>query len=293
MGYRHPQLGCCDSPQSPAVGVCADSSRHVLLSFDAEEFDIPNEYGRPVSVDIQMAIGAEGLSRVLDVLDQTDVRATFFTTARLAEAAPHLIRRLIDAGHELASHGVSHSSWSDSDMRESREILETIGHVPVRGFRRARFQAVSAEAVRAGGYDYDSSEHPVWIPGRYNGWASSRHPRMDQGLVRVPVSSSPVVRVPLFWLAFKNYPARLYRAICRWTLRTDGILVLFFHPWEFCELGGFGLPSYISRPDGVALQRRLAALIAELKSLAEFVTYGEWTKSAFPCRQPRQRMQQS
>jgi hypothetical protein len=98
----------------------------------------------------------------------------------------------------------------------------------------------------------------------------------------MPVSSSPVVRAPLFWLAFKNYPAWLYRALCRWTLRVDGVLVLFFHPWEFCDLGAFDLPRYLCRPDGVTLQRRLAALIVALKSRAEFVTYGAWMKSVFP-----------
>jgi hypothetical protein len=267
--------------------------RHVLLSFDAEEFDIPNEYGRRLPEDAQAAVGAEGLSRVLDLLDRTGVPASFFTTVRLAEAAPALIRRLVDSGHELASHGVDHSLWSDGDLRKSRELLEAMGQVPVRGFRRARFQTTSAVALREGGYDYDSSEHPVWIPGRYNGWSIPRRPRLDQGVVRVPVSSSPVVRAPLFWLAFKNYPTGLYRAFCRWTLRTDGILALLFHPWEFCDLEGFGLPRYIGRPDGVALQRRLAALIGELKSLAEFVTYGAWVKSVFLFGKGREWMQRS
>ena len=256
-------------------------TRHVLLSFDAEEFDIPSEYGRRLPVETQRAVGAEGLRRVLELLDRLGVKATFFTTVRLAEAAPVLIRTLVDGGHELASHGVDHSNWSDSDLRESRETLEAIGHVPVRGFRRARFRRTAAEALRKGGYEYDSSEHPVWIPGRYNGWSIPRRPRLDHGLVRVPVSSSPLVRVPLFWLAFKNYPTRLYLAVCRWTLRTDGILALLFHPWEFCELEGFGLPRYISRPDGAALQQRLAALITELKLQAGFMTYGAWVTSVF------------
>jgi hypothetical protein len=269
------------------------SSRHILLSFDAEEFDIPNEYGRCLPADTQTAVGAEGLSRVLDLLDRTGVRASFFTTVRLAEAAPALVRKLVDSGHELASHGVNHSSWSDGDLKKSREVLEAISRVSVRGFRRARFQATSAAALREGGYVYDSSEHPVWIPGRYNGWSIPRQPRLDQGVVRVPVSASPVVRAPLFWLAFKNYPLRLYRTLCRWTLRTDGILALLFHPWEFCDLKGFGLPRYIGRPDGAALQQRLAALIVELKSLAEFVTYGAWVESVFLFGKGREWMQRS
>jgi hypothetical protein len=293
MCSRHLQEEYRDTAPSSGMRVHAGSSRYVLLSFDAEEFDIPNEYGRCLPVDTQTAVGAEGLRRVLDMLDQTGVRATFFTTVHLAEAAPVLIRRLIDSGHELASHGVGHSSWSDGDLRESREVLEAIGRVPVRGFRRARFLTTSAEALGEGGYDYDSSEHPAWIPGRYNGWSIPRYPRTDQGVVRVPVSSSPVVRVPLFWLAFKNYPTGLYRAFCRWTLRTDGILALFFHPWEFCELEGFGLPSYIGRPDGVTLQRRLTALITELKALAEFMTYSAWVKDVFLFGKGHERMRRS
>jgi hypothetical protein len=265
-------------------------ARHVLLSFDAEEFDIPNEFGQPLPVETQQAVGVEGLRRVLEMLEQMDVYATFFTTVRLAEAAPALIRRLVGSGHELASHGIEHSNWSNGDLGESREILEAIGQVPVRGFRQARLQTTPAESLLKGGYEYDSSEHPVWIPGRYNGWVIPRSPRLDQGVVRVPISSSPLVRAPLFWLAFKNYPVGLYRVLCRWTLRTDGLLALIFHPWEFCELNRFGLPRYISRPDGAQFQRRFAALITELKSQAKFITYGEWVRSIFLSSGGREQM---
>lgn len=269
------------APQDQAAAKAerpASRQAAVLLSFDAEEFDIPGEFGRALTPGQQLETGATGLRRVLDLLDRAGVRATFFTTARLAQAAPDSIRRLVRAGHELASHGVNHAEPVADDLRRSREILSTLGGVPVRGFRRARFGPVDAAAARAAGYLYDSSEHPVWLPGRYNGWRIPRRPRMEAGLLRLPVSATPLLRLPLFWLAFKNYPFALYRALCRWTLRQDGLLALVFHPWEFCELDGFGLPRYVRRVDGTALERRLETLIASLQPMADFTTYGAWAE---------------
>lgn len=253
----------------------------LLLSFDAEEFDTPGDFGRPVDHEQALATGAAGCIRVLDGLQRLGIPATFFTTASLAQARPELVRRIVAAGHELASHGWTHSGWTSDDPARARAALEKIGGVPVHGFRRARFMATDAALLRAAGYRYDSSENPVWIPGRYNNFRRPRTPRLEQGLVRLPVSATPGLRVPLFWMTFKNFPFALYLSLARRTLRHDGHLALVFHPWEFTDLAGAGLSRFISRPDGFRLWQRLERLLAALAPGARFLTYYEWVAENF------------
>jgi hypothetical protein len=154
----------------------------------------------------------------------------------------------------------------------------------VRGFRRPRFERTPTGELLAAGYSYDSSVHPAWIPGRYNGLGESRLPTIEPGptgsgsagLVRIPASVSPRLRVPAFWLAFKNFPRWLNRATWRRCLKRDGHVQLVFHPWELCDdLARFGLPWYVRRVDGDALTRRMVGELRWLSRRARLVTYGE------------------
>lgn len=267
----------------------------VLLSFDAEEFDIPLEFGHRLEPAEQMRIGAEGFERALALLQRMGVRATFFTTAAIAQARPDLVLRLVAAGHELASHGRVHASFDPADLALSREALERIGGVPVTGFRRARMGRTDAAELCAAGYRYDSSENPIWLPGRYNRFFSPRRAYVDRApsggsVLRVPTAATPLVRWPLFWLAFKNAPMWVTRLATRWVLRADGYAALYFHPWELCELnaaGGYSLPRHVRRIDGAHLTRRLESYLTWLGRRAEFRTYADFAAERAPRAAPQ------
>ena len=261
----------CDAAGKPDVNM-ADL---ILLSFDAEEFDIPEEFGRAVPEATQFEVGSRGLRTVLDLLDRLDVRATFFTTARIAEHAPDLVRRIV-ARHELASHGYHHSRWDDADLVRSREALEALGGGAVTSFRRARFAPTDHRLIAAAGYRCNSSENPIWMPGRYNNLGRPRVAYYSGELLNVPISASPVVRLPLFWLAFKNFPQRLIHAASSWTLRHDGYLNVFWHPWEFVDITAFGLPGYITRRCGQPMLDRLERYIRHLQPRGRFATFTEF-----------------
>lgn len=251
--------------------------RLVLLSFDAEEFDLPLEYGRAISADDQIAVGGEGLRRTLDLLDGLHIQATFFMTVRLAAAFPDLTRRVAQQ-HELASHGCTHSGFDEGDLLRSRVALEQLGAAPVVGFRRPRLAPTDAHAIAAAGYRYNSSENPTWVPGRYNNLRRPRRPYFAGELLNIPASVTPLVRFPLFWLSFKNAPLWATRAAAGWTLAADDCLVLYFHPWELCDLERFGVPRWLRRWDGRAMAERLAAYLKWLAARARFATCGEFDR---------------
>ena len=138
----------------------------VLFSFDVEEFDMPMEYQRNLPFEKQIQISAEGTSIVLDLLRTHGIRATFFCTANFAIHSPATVRRLIEEGHELASHGYFHSRFEEAHLAQSKSKLEEISAQPVHGFRMARMMPVNNTAIENAGYTYNSSLNPVFIPGR-------------------------------------------------------------------------------------------------------------------------------
>ncbi len=176
------------------------------------------------------------------------------------------------AAHEIASHCYYHSRYADADLLRSRQTLQDLTGVPVVGFRRPRLQPTDPRLLREAGYAYNSSENPIFLPGRYNNIRRPRTAYLDDGLLNIPISASPRLRTPLFWLAIKNFPMWLIRSASRRCLDRDGYLCIFFHPWELLDLSGYGLPRYITRRDGQAMIDRLNAYLDFLTPLGEFVT---------------------
>ncbi|PZR33368.1 MAG: polysaccharide deacetylase [Azospira oryzae] len=241
----------------------------ILLSFDVEEFDVPDEFGFPLPLKDQIEISKNGLTKVLDILLRYNVKATFYTTVVFARHAPDILARMISEGHELESHSVYHGQFSEEDLLASKEELEALAGVRIKGFRMPRMMPVSDEAIEKAGYLFNSSLHPTWIPGRYNHLSRPRTTFYVKKVLQLPASVTPIIRFPLFWITFHVLPMWLYNFFCRWTLKKDGYLNLYFHPWEFVDLAKheeFTLPFYITQNSGEALCRRLAHLITHFQS---------------------------
>jgi hypothetical protein len=246
----------------------------ILLSFDVEEFDAPVSRGRAMTMAEQMEVGARGQRRTLDLLDSLGLRATMFTTANFALSNPGLHARAA-AKHEIASHAHFHASFRTEDLASSREVLRATSGQEVLGFRRPRLQRTDPDAIAAAGYAYDSSVNPIWLPGRYSNRSLPRTPYRAGGIVEFPVSTSPKLRLPLFWLAWKNLPMALVRDACARCLERDGVLNLFWHPWEFVDLRGEGLPLHMRRVDGERMCDRFAFFTEWLRGRGRVETFAE------------------
>ena len=247
----------------------------ILLSFDVEEFDAPISRGRAMSMAEQMEQGGRGQERTLTLLDGLRVPTTMFTTANFAEWHPGLLTRAARS-HEIASHARWHASFNVDDLATSRAILRAASAQEVLGFRRPRLQYTDPGAIAAAGYAYDSSVNPIWLPGRYSNRSLPRVPYRVGGILEVPIATTPGLRLPLFWLAWKNLPMPIVRDACERCLAADGVLNLFWHPWEFIDLRGAGLPLHMRRIDGERMCDRFAAFVDWLRSRGRFATFTEW-----------------
>jgi polysaccharide deacetylase family protein (PEP-CTERM system associated) len=188
------------------------------------------------------------VERILALLADANVKATFFTLGWIAERYPTLIRRLADAGHELASHGFRHERASAQAPREfladiglAKAILEDATGHDVHGYRAPSFSVGASnpwafDAIAEAGYRYSSSVYPI----RHDHYGMPDAPRFAHevrpGLLEIPVATVRVLR--------KNWPAggggyfRLlpYR-LSRWSIRQINErdrqpAMFYFHPWE-------------------------------------------------------------
>jgi hypothetical protein len=257
-------------------------SRFVFLSFDVEEFDMPLEYNQPIELNRQLEIGKKGVDAITPILQEHNVACTLFTTATYAIHFPENIKQLAQQ-HEIASHTYYHSHFENEHLLQSKLKLEEIAGTTVSGLRMPRMRNVEMSEVKRAGYEYDSSINPTYLPGRYNNLHVSRTWYMQDGMLRLPASVTPNLRIPLFWLAFKNMPYFLFRELTLQTLNKDGYVCLYFHPWEFTnDISSTALPGYTKRWSGEKLQERLNKLIMDLKKDAAFVTIQSYLKSNKP-----------
>jgi polysaccharide deacetylase family protein (PEP-CTERM system associated) len=192
----------------------------------------------------------DNVYRVIDLLAEADVSATFFTLGWVAKRHPNMIRRIVDAGHEIASHGYDHArvftfSRRDfaEDIRKARAIIEDCAGVAVTGYRAPSFSIdhrtpwAFAELAEQG-YAYSSSVAPV-VHDHY-GWPEAPRfafrPLPWSSLVELPVTTAMLGgrRVAAGGGGFfRVLPYAFSRWAIRQVNRSEGRpAVFYFHPWE-------------------------------------------------------------
>ena len=198
--------------------------------------------------------------RILDLFDERDVRATFFTLGWVAERYPDLVRAMADGGHEVASHGWEHIRVNTQaapafrqDVDHTRKLLQDLSGQPVYGYRAASYSIGKSEAwaweqLAEAGHRYSSSIVPV----KHDLYGIPDAPRFPFTAVPGQLLEIPITTLALMgrnincggggW--FRLFPYRF----SRWALRRVNIEdgqpgIFYFHPWE--------IDPDQPRPDGV------------------------------------------
>ncbi len=222
------------------------------LSIDVEEhFQVSGFEGvvDRETWDSQPSRVVDNTHRILRLLDEASVKATFFVLGWVAEREPALVRDISDAGHEIASHGYWHRlvySQTPDEFREdvvrSIDVIErACGQRPT-GYRAPSFsiteQSRWAWPILAElDMQFDSSVYPTNLRDRYGmGDANTRPHEVAENLWEIPMSVMRVARwnVPVAGGGyFRLYPFWITRSAVR-RLNADGMPAnVYLHPWEF------------------------------------------------------------
>jgi polysaccharide deacetylase family protein (PEP-CTERM system associated) len=222
------------------------------LSVDVEEWFQVGAFERVIAkadwdgLDSRVAYNT---GKVLDLFEETGVKATFFTLGWVAERNPALIRRIADEGHEVASHGWDHDRVFTmtpdafrADLRRARIALEDASGQRVTGYRAPSFSIDQRtpwahQVLAEEGYAYSSSVAPL-VHDHY-GWADAPkyayRPVAGSDLIELPITLADVAgrKITTGGGFFRLFPAAITdRAVARANRDEHRPAVFYFHPWE-------------------------------------------------------------
>ncbi|MBV8784687.1 MAG: DUF3473 domain-containing protein [Gammaproteobacteria bacterium] len=190
--------------------------------------------------------------RLLRMLDERGVHATFFVLGWVAERQPQLVRRIAAAGHEIACHGYSHQLVYRQSPKEFREetarakhcLEDTVGHA-VQGYRAASFSITrqslwALDVLIDLDFGYDSSIFPIrhdlyGLPGARpephriaapSGRTIAEFPMSTASFMgmQVPVSGGGYFRILPYWLT--------HAGLKQINERAGRPFAFYLHPWE-------------------------------------------------------------
>lgn len=227
---------------------------------------------------------AANTDRILEMFAATGAVGTFFVLGSLARQHPAMVRRIADAGHEVASHGWAHFRVGDQTpqaflediTRTKAELQDCIGR-PVVGYRAASFSMNAStwwayDAMAEAGYRYSSSINPV----RHDHYGMPDAPRVPfgtaSGITEMPMTTLQMAgrRLPVSgggW--FRLLPYMVSRRGLE-AARASGLQPIFyFHPWEIDpdqpRLGVSGRARFRHYVNLSIMQRKLTLLLNDFR----------------------------
>lgn len=195
----------------------------------------------------------EGLPRLMELFRNKNIKATFFTTGRIAELYPEAIAQIPENGHELGCHGYAHERFDRLDKEQAsaaiakaKEVLENLGPT-IRSFRapNLKFPLEYVAILQENGFKIDSSIAKYKPP-------FPRKSYMTEDIMRIPASiTSSFLRLPLHIILplvdYMHDP------------------VLFVHPWEFVDMSKTPIRWDCKFNTGKIALENLSAVIAHFK----------------------------
>ena len=187
----------------------------------------------------------------LQLLAESNQVGTFFVLGWVAKRYPNLIREIADAGHEIASHGMSHQLIYNQDQEvfrqetfDAKALLEDIVQQPVEGYRAATYSITNKslwalDVLVDAGFKYDSSIFPM----RHDNYGIADINPLPHKLTTP--SGREIVEFPIStlknkWLTIPIAGGGYFRLFpywfSRWGLnkinRQGQPFVFYIHPWE-------------------------------------------------------------
>ena len=191
----------------------------------------------------------KNVEKILGMFDDAGIVGTFFILGWIAAKHPDMVRRIADAGHEIASHGWFHHRVSGqkpeefyTDILNTRLLLEDISGEAVKGYRAPSYSVVEStpwahDVLSEAGYAYSSSIMPI----KHDHYGIPHAPRFE-----FIVNPSNILEVPITTVNIRNknypcggggwfrlYPYELTRMALKYVNQKERrSCVFYFHPWE-------------------------------------------------------------
>lgn len=190
----------------------------------------------------------ESVNRILGLLSENNVKATFFCLGWIAERYPDVIKLIDDMGHEVASHSYAHQlitsqsfKNAEQDVRKSVEALENICGKKIKAYRAPGFSLTRKtpwfiEILNQNGIEIDCSISPARHAHGGEDSFNGKEPKIldYKGLVikEFPLNYLDIYGLRLLFSGggyFRLFP---YWLISRLMQRSEYVMT-YFHPRDF------------------------------------------------------------
>ena len=228
-----------------------------ILTIDVEDWYMDTEISMWDSYEDRIV---KSTQKILEILDESNTNATFFVVGYVAEHFPELIKDIIDRGHEIGTHGYSHTSIKKqtasefgNDLIKSIKVLEHITKEKISGHRACEFSidektAWAVDILKKNGLKYDSSVFPVKTH-LYGVLDAPLYPyhitssnikvnNPEENFFELPLSvyKLPIVRknIPVaggFYL--RLFPYWFIKHAIKKINKMGQPAIFYIHPWEF------------------------------------------------------------
>jgi peptidoglycan/xylan/chitin deacetylase (PgdA/CDA1 family) len=206
------------------------------------------------------------IPRSIELFSRYGVKATYFLIAEEAKRHPEIVKSIVEAGHEVASHSLTHLlpfHPSEPEIFGSKRILEELTGESIRGFRAPSWDYGSElyTMLSAAGYRYDASAFPSWMMLLYRLSVKKRAvgdakkvsmpplselfgppapyeiTRTDGGrFIELPVSTAIGLRVPWYHTMNHLLPRPVFEMVQRLTLARRAPVQYVLHAVDFLGL---------------------------------------------------------
>lgn len=227
-------------------------NKYVIYSIDFEAwFQIENlAQLRNDNSLFEKSLLEEQLDFLLDFLSLNNIKATFFILSSVAQRFQRLIRKIVENGHEIASHGSSHrlnyefsSKDLRSDIKQSKEILEDISQTEIIGYRAPCFSIEERlfKILNELNFKYDSSLNISSLNSKYGKLPENYIDKINPfylenyNLIEYPL---PVFQINNFYYPISGggfgrlTPRLLWKILIKEFFKNYDYLILYLHPWE-------------------------------------------------------------
>lgn len=199
--------------------------------------------------------------RILDIFSENEVKATFFMLGWVAERYPELLKRIVNEGHELASHGYEHIRATEQtpkqfrdDITKTKKLLEDLSGKEIKGYRAASYSIGSKnlwaiDELADAGYRYSSSIYPI----KHDLYGMPHAPRFVFRHEKSQLLEIPITTVKIAGRKFPCGGGGFFRlfpyAYSRWAIQRvnkydNQAANFYFHPWEIDT----GQPRFVNAP---------------------------------------------
>jgi polysaccharide deacetylase family protein (PEP-CTERM system associated) len=216
-----------------------------FIESNVQSFHIPDKYINQSEDNVEIERNTDVL---LEILDESQTRATFFFVGRLAADIPGLVKRVEDAGHEIGCHSYAHIRIFGIDKNEfkqklstAKKRLEDVSGQRVYGFRAPDFSITektiwALDILKELGFVYDSSIYPFGLHDVYGiKKAEPSIHTLPNGLIEFPMATTELLgkRIPFGGGGyFRLYPLLLTKIFLSKLNKQGHPAMFYIHPYE-------------------------------------------------------------